>query len=135
MPKTSREFLRVAAQRLTTAEFLRESGNYNLDAKYLAGYGVECALKALILYLAPATKQTEILKKITSGKKMHDYEVLGSEVKSLGRPIPLTLVKKLRRYKWTTDLRYETGTLPAGETRGFLKTAKAIYDWVKGQLP
>ena len=134
MPRTSRDFQRVAAQRLTTAEFLLENGSYNLDAKYLAGYTVECALKALILYLTPRAKQAEMLKKITSGRKMHDYEILGGELKMRGQPIPLALVTKFRRYKWSTDLRYEAGTLPRGETRGFLKTAKAVYNWVKGQL-
>jgi hypothetical protein len=43
MALTSRDFLRAAGQRLTTAEFLLKSG-YNLDAMYLAGYGLECAL-------------------------------------------------------------------------------------------
>ena len=43
-------FWRAATQRLETATFLLESGSRkHLDAVYLAGYVVECALKALIL--------------------------------------------------------------------------------------
>lgn len=41
----------------------------------------------------------------------------------------------MRRFDWTTDLRYETGRRDTGETRAFLNTAKAIYDWIEGLLP
>ena len=34
------------------AEYLQRGG-FNLDAQYLGGYSVECALKALILHLTP----------------------------------------------------------------------------------
>jgi len=83
-------------QRLTTAEFLL-ANHYNLDAKYLAGYTVECTLKALILELTPVAERAEMFKKIRSGKQMHEPEILGSILKDLGRPIPLDLVKRLRR--------------------------------------
>jgi HEPN domain-containing protein len=134
MPSSSRDFQRAAQQRLTTAEFLLEN-DYNLDAMYLAGYAVECTLKALILEITPAAERAEMLKKISSGKKMHDAEILGGILKDRGRPIPLELVKHFRRSGWSTALRYETGRRDTGETRGFLKTAKAACDWVEGQLP
>lgn len=41
----------------------------------------------------------------------------------------------MRRFDWTTDLRYETGRRDTGESIAFLNTAKAIDDWVEGQLP
>ena len=134
MPSTSRDFQHAAKQRLTTAEFLLQY-RYNLDAMYLAGYTVECTLKALILEVTPAQDQADTLKKISSGKKMHDAEILGGILKDLGHPIPLELVKRIRRSGWTTALRYETGRTDTGETRGFLKTAKMALDWVEGQLP
>jgi HEPN domain-containing protein len=134
MPTSSKDFLRAALQRLTTAEFLLDN-HYNLDAMYLAGYTIECALKALILELTPVTERTEMLKSIGSGKKMHNLEILGGILKDLGRPIPLLLVKRFRRSAWSTALRYETGRTDSGETRWFLKTARSAYDWVEGQLP
>ena len=139
MPTNSEDFQRAARQRLNTAEFLLNH-RYNLDAMYLAGYAVECTLKALILHLTPPSEQPEVLKKITAGKKMHDAEILGGILKSgilknRKRPIPLDLVKRFRRSGWSTALRYETGRRDTGETRAFLKTAKAAYDWVEGQLP
>ncbi len=134
MPSSSRDFLRAALQRLTTAKFLLKNG-YNLDAMYLGGYAVECSLKALILEITPEPDQPEMLKKISSGKKMHDTEILGGVLKDRGRPIPLELVKRFRRSGWSTTLRYESGRTDTGETRGFLKTAENTYDWVKEQLP
>lgn len=47
-PASSLDCLKVAKQRLTTAEtLLREK--LTLDAQYIGGYAVECSLKALIL--------------------------------------------------------------------------------------
>src|SRR5262245_22270871 len=124
MPSTSRDFQRAALQRLTTARFLLHNG-YNLEAMYLAGYTVECSLKALILEVTPKAHQAATLKKISSGHKMHDPEVLAGKLKELGRAIPARLVKRFRRFGWSTDLRYAVGRTDTGETRGFLKTAEA----------
>jgi HEPN domain-containing protein len=133
MPTSSRDFQRAALQRLTTAEFLLEN-RYNLDAMYLAGYTIECTLKALILDRTDQVSKAETLRKISSGKKMHKSDLLGGLLKDLGCPIPLHLVKKLRRSTWSTALRYEVGRSDTGETRAFLKTAKAIYNWVESKL-
>ena len=65
-PTTSRDFLRVALQRLTTAEALHGL-RLTLDAQYLGGYTVECSFKALILERTPAADQADTLKQITSG--------------------------------------------------------------------
>jgi hypothetical protein len=133
-PTTSQDFQKAAAQRLTTAEtLLREK--LTLDAQYLGGYTVECSLKALILELTPDPEKPDILKKITSGATMHRPEVLFGELRNLGVAIPPELAKRMRRFDWTTALRYETGRRNTGETIAFLATAKAIYDWVEGQLP
>jgi HEPN domain-containing protein len=133
MPSSSREFLRAALQRLTTANFLLEH-KYNLDAMYLAGYTVECSLKALILAATPGTDRPTMLKKLTSGKKMHSAEVLGGILRDLNRPIPVRLAKRFRQAAWSVNLRYESGRTDTGETRAFLKTAKAVYDWVEAQI-
>jgi hypothetical protein len=66
---------------------------------------------------------------------MHRSDVLLGELRDLGVSLPLEITKRMRRFDWTTDLRYETGRRDTGETIAFLKTAKAIYDWVEDQLP
>ena len=133
-PTTSRDFQKVASQRLTTAETLLRL-RLTLDAQYLGGYAIECSLKALILHQTPDPDKPDKLKRITSGATMHRPDVLLGELRDLGIALPLQLAKRMRRFDWTTDLRYETGRRDTGDTVAFLRTAKAIIDWVEGQLP
>jgi len=133
-PTTSQDFLKVARQRLDTATFLLKN-TFTLDAMYIAGYAVECALKALILEKTPLADRGRILVDLTSGAKMHKPEVLAEFLRNLGIRLPLDLTKKFRRSTWSTGLRYETGRTDTGETRAFIKTAEATITWVKGQLP
>ena len=112
-PTSSRDFQNAALQRFTTAEvLLRET--LTLDAQYLGGYTVECSLKALILELTTDANRAEKLKKISSGASMHRPDVLLGELRDIG--VSLSLAKRMRRFYWTTDLRYETGRRDTGET-------------------
>ena len=132
-PISSRDFQKVAAQRFTTAEvLLREK--LMLDAQYIGGYTVECSLKALILHLTPEADRPVKLKQITAGAKMHRPEVLLGELRTFKVKLPLLIAKRMRKFDWTTNLRYETRRRDAGETRAFLKTATAVYDWVEEKL-
>jgi len=133
-PRTSRDFLKVALQRLTTAEALLRL-RMNLDAQYFGGYTIECSLKALILEKTDAADREEVLKKLSSGQKMHRADVLLGELRDRGLTLPLELAKRMRRFDWTTALRYETGRRDTGETVAFLRTAKAIYEWAEAQIP
>jgi hypothetical protein len=132
-PTSSRDFHKVAAQRLTAAEtLLREK--LTLDAQYIGGYTVECSLKALILHLTPDVEKAEKLKRITAGARMHRPDVLLGELRDLGVSLPLAIARRMRRFDWTIDLRYEMGRRDTGETIAFLKTAKTIYDRVEDHL-
>src|SRR5439155_2588319 len=74
--KQIRRFRRVADQRLTTAEFLLKH-DFDLDAVYLAGYTVECALKALVLRWTPRRAFQSTWERLTQvGAKGHDFEYL-----------------------------------------------------------
>jgi hypothetical protein len=134
MPLSSRDFQRAAAQRLNAATTLLNA-RLTLDAQYVGGYTVECSLKALILHLTPAAQKAKTLSLITHGARMHRADVLLGELRILGASLPPRLAKRMRRFDWTTDLRYEIGRRDTGETLGFLKTAKAIHDWVGSRLP
>jgi HEPN domain-containing protein len=133
-PSTSRDFQKASAQRLTTAETLLREG-LTLDAQYFGGYAVECSLKALILHLTPDADKPDILRKISVGASMHRLDVLLGRLRNLGVATPLGITKRIRRLGWTTDLRYEVGRRDTGETIAFLKSAKAVHDWVKEQVP
>ena len=92
-------------------------------------------LRGLFLKKLLPSDQAEMLKRISSGQKMHRPDVLLGKLRDLGVTLPLELAKRLRRFDWTTDLRYETGRRDTGETVAFLRTTKAIYDWAEGQIP
>ena len=132
-PKTSRDFLKVAEQRLNAAEALF-AADLTLDAQYVGGYAVECSLKALILEKTAQPDRPDKLLRISSGATMHRPEILLQELRSLGIRLTPELAKRMRRFDWNVNLRYETGRRSRGETRGLLRTCIEIRDWVKGQL-
>ncbi len=133
-PTTPPDFLKAALQRLTTAEALLEILRITLESQYLGGYTVECALKALILEkMVPADRPTT-LRQLTHGATWHRPEVLLGTLKALGMSLTPELARRMRKFDWTTDLRYETGRRDTGETRAFLRTARSIYEWVEGQI-
>lgn len=134
MAISSRDYLKAAKQRLTTAAFLRDNG-YNPDAMYLAGYAIECSLKALILEVASEDERQLVYEAISRGRSMHNPEILAGVLTDRGRPIPADIRRRFRRFDWTTDLRYESGRRDTGELRGFIKTAGLIVEWVEGQPP
>ncbi len=133
-PTTPRDFLKVALQRLTAAEEINESLRLTLEAQYIGGYSVECALKALILDRTAEPDRPDMLNRLTHGATYHRVEVLLDRLRERGVRLTVDLAKRMRRFDWTTDLRYETGRKDTGETNGLLRTARAIYEWVEGQI-
>jgi HEPN domain-containing protein len=133
-PTTARDFLSVAAQRLDAAGEIFEILRRSLEAQYIGGYSVECSLKALILEKTSEPDRTAMLGKLTRGSRHHRPEVLLDQLRQLGIALPPEIAKRMRRFDWTTDLRYETGRKDTGETNALLKTARAIYQWVEQQM-
>jgi hypothetical protein len=134
-PATSRDFLKVALQRLTAAEDIMQVLRLTLEAQYIGGYAIECSLKALILERSPESDRSALLYQLTHGASYHRAELLLGLLRDRGVYLTKELAKRMRRFDWTTDLRYETGRKDTGETNGLLRTAREIYEWVKGQMP
>lgn len=126
----ARKFLRAATQRLTTAEFLLKN-DYNLDAMYLAGYAMECALKALILENTPKSHEIETLKKITHGAAMHLPEELARLLRDLRIELPRDFKRQCRKSGWSTSLRYDPGRKATKEAKAFIEWARDVLRWVK----
>ena len=63
-PITARHYLKVALRRLTAAKSIRDVLQLNLEAQYLGGYAVECALKALILEKTTIANHLQTLQNI-----------------------------------------------------------------------
>ena len=132
---TIRTYRLAAAQRFEAAEYLH-AGKKNLEATYLAGYTVECALKALILSRTEPEARPAVSARISRGRKMHEYAIL---IENLPRPRqgegwPPLLLKRLRRSIWSTDIRYDSGKFDHGETRAILNTAAEVLRWVEGEI-
>ena len=134
-PTTPLDFLKVALQRLTAAEEIMETLRLTLEAQYIGGYSVECSLKALILEKTAELDRPAVLDRLTHGATYHRAEVLLDRLRERGVFLTVELAKRMRRFDWTTGLRYETGRKDTGETNGLLRTARTIYEWVKGQIP
>src|SRR5260370_17823252 len=68
--RTSRDFLKVALQRLTTAEALLRLG-ITLDAQYIGGYKIDFWCNGLFLEKIGAAAQAETREKRLSGWEKH----------------------------------------------------------------
>jgi hypothetical protein len=134
-PTTPRDFLKVALQRLTAAEEIIDKLRLTLEAQYIGGYSVECSFKALILEKTPEAERPAMLDRLTHGATYHKAEALLDRLRERGVALTPDLAKRMRRFDWTTDLRYGIGRKDTGETNGLLRTAMEIYHWVEGQIP
>jgi hypothetical protein len=133
MRKQIATFRRAAKQRFTSAELLLR-GDCTLDAIYLAGYSVECILKALILKQTSLGKQAELFGIITKGSAMHSPDVLNVLLKQQGSPLPLKLAEQLRAADWSPALRYRTGRVEVAVAEAYLLAVKQIVEWAEEKL-
>ena len=129
-----RRFERVADKRLTAATLLLDHG-FHLEAVYIAGYSVECALKSLILKRTPRKEVDVMMRRLTKvGARGHDFEylrgILSREPISLG--IPKAIREQLQRVAtWATDLRYDVNRVAFDDADRFLRATSGIRDWAK----
>lgn len=128
-------FYRAAGQRVAAARVLAAAAE-TLDATYLGGYGLECALKAVILARTLHRQRRALLDEEFRGQKAHNLDWLIHQVKSLGGSVPLPIVKRLRRCStlWHVELRYQTGRRPAAECRYVLEMAEELTIWAGEQI-
>lgn len=111
-----------------------ENGFY-IGAVYLAGYAVECMLKALILNASPK-RQHASLEAGFRGKRAHDFEELRLQCKRLGSiAFPPTVSQSLAFVgTWETDLRYRPGLGSLQDAQRFLEVTKSIVSWADDHL-
>jgi HEPN domain-containing protein len=135
--KAVRKFRRAAEQRWLTAHWILSESEYYLDAVYLAGYAVECSLKALIFRRTSNRAFEKMYEEVTSGKKAHDFEFLKGLLKrpAINLVFPKEVMEPFRRVaSWSTDLRYESGILEYDEANEFLDAVTVIRTWVERLL-
>jgi len=132
--KEARDYRRCAYQRYEDAEILLRA-NHTTGAVYLAGYGVECMLKALILSAAPVGQAEEMLRSFR-GPKAHSFNHLKDQyIARGGSRIPHELSRDFTLVDfWSTDLRYEPSNMERNEARKFTVAAGTIIRWAEGRL-
>ena len=131
-PDEATRFWRVAAQRLVEAEFLLEH-EFTTAPIYLAGYAVECGLKALLLAEMPASRHAELIAEFR-GQRGHDIALLRRRYRARAT-IPREIVLHLVLVEtWSTDLRYWPGEADSSEAKQFVAAVRAVLDWAKGRL-
>ncbi|HEY5312785.1 MAG TPA: HEPN domain-containing protein [Pirellulales bacterium] len=130
----SRRFYSAAKERLHDAQALLTT-NRTTGAVYLAGYAVECMLKAVLLNSAAPAVRSGLMKSFR-GKKGHDIEWLGAKYRQrIGTQIPHEVVRHLARLAiWSTSLRYDSRTTDPGEASEFVKSARAIWEWANKRI-
>lgn len=127
-------FYRAAMQRFKDAKFLLGAPR-TTAAVYLAGYGVECILKSLILAQVPRSQENEILARFR-GARAHDYDWLLELYSQRGGPrLPSELDPHFARVNsWSTRIRYSPVTLKLPEAKAFLASASEILMWGERRL-
>jgi hypothetical protein len=92
-------------------------------------------LKALILSVLPADSRVAMLASFR-GRRAHDFEWLKAQyVETWRAGIPSKLSPHLTRVNtWSSDMRYETGTIKRREADAFLNSSAEIIRWADGGL-
>ena len=130
----ARAYYRAAKQRYDDAEFLfaahRETG-----AVYLAGYTVECFLKALVLNGVARGARKQVLDSFR-GSRAHDIEWLGELYRQHVRAgIPGDISLSLMRVsEWSTDLRYATSLKREFDSKEFMESVLKIALWAERRM-
>ncbi|HEX4608347.1 MAG TPA: HEPN domain-containing protein [Urbifossiella sp.] len=130
----ARKYYRAAGQRWDEAKFLQKA-DMPVGAVYLAGYCVECMLKALILCQTPPKKRSEV-RELFRGGKAHDYDWLRERYRLQGgSTMPPDVVQAFSEViVWETDLRYEPGTMAEDDVLAFMRAADAIRSWADRRM-
>lgn len=130
----ARLFYRCAFHRYEEAEVLFKAG-YTTGSVYLAGYGVECILKALILVSATPQTRLDTLKSFR-GSKAHEFEWLRSlYLLNGGARFPSETTQQFTLVSdWSTELRYTPRSVQPDEAEAFLAAAANIIKWADGRI-
>jgi HEPN domain-containing protein len=128
------QFFRAATQRFDEARFLLVRGTFTTAAIYLAGYTVECGLKALILrHEMPHVNSSTVSS--FRGHAAHSYDWLKQQLTPRKVSLPSEMARRLANVDWWgTELRYRTGQVERRIAENFLKTVSEIIEWVRGRM-
>lgn len=127
-------FHRVATQRWDEANQIFQRLRLSAVAVYLAGYSVECILKALILEKMPIGASSDPEKELIE-EFGHDLNELQEAIRKQWQGIPLRVLEKLVYVStWSPAMRYQPGPGDAYEAQEFLKAARIVIKWADERM-
>jgi hypothetical protein len=107
-------------------------------AEYLAGYAVECMLKALIIVTTPANERPSAgdatmrwLKREFGHDLDHLHTVVRQRSGNVSRDVASALVYVAT---WDPEQRYEPGNGDPARASRFLAEAEVVLKWADGRL-
>ncbi len=135
LPDDPQKFFRVATQRFAEAQFLFDGDRYAASI-YIAGYSIECGIKALILATEPDRGRRQLADSFRGGGWHNFNRLIDVYLERGGTPPPPKIARALTYVndEWSVELRYLAGERPFREAKGFIDSTDSILEWVKGRL-
>jgi hypothetical protein len=135
MPRSrdARLYYRCADKRRVEASILIRAAQPT-GAVYLAGYVVECMLKALNIETQPDNLQGSRLEELK--KVGHNLtRLLELYLEEGGSRPPANVVRAFTLVNdWSSEIRYDPREIMPAEADRFLKAVDEVYQWVDGRL-
>lgn len=137
---TAKRYYRCALQRMDEAKILFKAvgasgGKTTSGPMYLAGYTVECMLKALIFASLPQNKHAEMM---TWFRRGHGHDLSGLRIVYLqngGARFPADITRSFTLVSdWETEIRYDPKQYEVREVEAFLEATQAILEWANRRL-
>jgi hypothetical protein len=131
---THLDFRRVALQRLEDARTLLHAPR-TTGALYLAGYAVECMLKAMVLYRVPSRERNKLLADFR-GRIGHSLEGLRQIwVNAGGEPFSRDASRAFASVvSWSTAFRYVPGAIDYRTSEEFLNACDKVLEWADERI-
>ncbi len=125
---------KVAIHRYDDADCLMKAKRYNA-AIYLAGYAVECMLKALLVNRTPSSK-TRDLSDYFRGNLGHNLEQLLQAIRDRGENFPKTTARQFQTINkiWSVNIRYQHVQLKNKDAESIMRAVLEIMLLLKGRI-
>ena len=115
------------------AELILEKVELPAASVYLAGYGVECLLTALLVERTPEAERPELIGTLKT-QFGHSVTRLRTGLAGRGVRVPPGLSgDPVAIASWSPDLRYEPGPGDIASAELFLRAAARIVTWADGR--
>jgi len=129
LAECTRFFLSAANHRLNEASWIIENSSFTTAGVYLAGYAVECSLKAVLLSCTPKRQHADVKRSFRT-KTAHDYDWLRRQLLRKSVVIPKLVIRNLGTVQfWNTALRYQSSQIEPDEANDFVSATQEIVEW------